>query len=161
MTLDVKILKAKVSDLNTLKKLWLGLYEHHDPYRDPYLTPRKKNAPEIWKKYIKKELRKKHSIILIAKINNQIVGYLTAFEKYNTAVFNKKKTAYVHDIFVDARFRNQGIGNKLILHLEKILKKRNVKLLRLEVHYKNTRALKFYKKTGFKDHLIHLQKVLK
>ena len=162
MTHNVEICKAKVSDLNSLKLLWLGLYKHHDPYRDPYYYPRLKNAPEVWKKYIKKELRKKNFIILVATIDNQIVGYLTAHLKlYNPPVFKRKQTSYVHDVFVDTEFRNQGIGKILMLHLEKILKKKKVKLLRLEVHYKNKKAIKFYKKIGFRDHLIHLQKVLK
>jgi ribosomal protein S18 acetylase RimI-like enzyme len=45
--------------------------------------------------------------------------------------------------------------------LFEILKKRKIRILRLEVHAKSLRGIQFYRGLGFKDHLLHLEKVIK
>ena len=61
------------------------------------------------------------------------------------------RDAIVDELFVLPEFQGQGIGTLTLQHLLTECKAAEIKALRLEVTPTNPRALKLYKKIGFKD----------
>lgn len=98
---------------------------------------------------IKKELidsinNPKRFILFIE--DSQIIGYLIG----SIIISEHKPYGYIDDVFVYKQFRSQGFGTILINEFIKIIKKKNVKKLRLGVNIKNKKAIELYKKLGFK-----------
>ena len=89
-------------------------------------------------------IRKRDSIVLIAELNDLIVGFL--FAKLVSSEW-----CMLDSIGVNPKFRKQGIANKLLEQLYQLLKKRNVTYIQglVEVNQKSTRE--FWKKRGFKE----------
>ncbi|MCK9596069.1 GNAT family N-acetyltransferase [Candidatus Pacearchaeota archaeon] len=127
---------------------------------EEYLRLRKETLREYYKikeekilisdEKIKKEflglLNTKKRILLIAKENKQILGYLMGTILRNVW----QKVGYLDDVLVKKDFRNKKIGSKLIKKFIKILNKKGIKKVRLGVDVKNKKAILLYKKLGFK-----------
>jgi ribosomal protein S18 acetylase RimI-like enzyme len=60
-----------------------------------------------------------------------------------------KNRAYIYGFRVQPRFRNQGIGTKIMKIIEADLKKRGFKMLTLNVGQDNFAAIRFYKRLHY------------
>lgn len=58
--------------------------------------------------------------------------------------------AEINYIYVENQYRNQKIATSLLLEMLKVLKKKNVKTVTLEVSIQNQSAIAVYEKIGFK-----------
>lgn len=67
------------------------------------------------------------------------------------SIFDKSEIdgIYIQNICVDSSARGEGIGTKLILHIEKYAKKSGYTSLWLDVSFENPKAKKLYEKLGF------------
>ncbi len=90
---------------------------------------------------LKEELSSEHSIYLVAKIDNQIIG----FAGFKT-IFNE---AELMNIIVRKSFRNCGIGNLLMKNILLELQARKIATIHLEVAKNNISAIHLYQKFGF------------
>lgn len=79
--------------------------------------------------------------IVIAKSEAEKIGFLFAR--------NISEESELLNIFVSQKFRNKGIGNKLINNYVNLLKDRSIEKIWLEVRESNSVAIKFYKNIGF------------
>lgn len=83
---------------------------------------------------------------LVAEIDNKVVGILFAIPN------SHEEYLWIHQWAVDPKFRGSGYGNSLMEEFEKkIFKKDKYNCIRFAVNPTNKKALKFYKKLGFKD----------
>ncbi|MFC7061708.1 GNAT family N-acetyltransferase [Halobacillus seohaensis] len=90
-------------------------------------------------------LQETQSTILIAEINNEIVGYLVAM---GTTVRRIKHTVYVA-IGILADFQGKGIGTELFHELNVWAKEQGIHRLELTTAIENDRGYNLYKKAGF------------
>lgn len=146
-----KIRRAKKSDLKQYVKLRkINLKEYSK------IIGKK---PKIISKQIEKEFKDSFSpkrFILIAE-EELIKGYLIG--TLMTTPYTKK--GYIDDIFVLQNLRQNNIGSSLIKEFIKMLKKRGIRKFRLGVNLKNEKALKLYKKLGFKITHYEMEKNVK
>jgi len=68
--------------------------------------------------------------------------------------------AKMESFFVLEKYRGQGIGTKLNNAFNKWCKENNVKLIKVVVTAQNEAATRFYRKAGFKDYELTLEKPL-
>lgn len=67
-------------------------------------------------------------------------------------ILNKNtKFAHALHIFIDSKYRNKGLGTKMLQYLEALAKDDNMTTISINVMPKNKPALKLYKKMGFKE----------
>lgn len=108
---------------------------------------------------IKKEfdgiLKSKDHLILVAETNKELIGYLTGSITKNIW----QHSGYIDDVFVIKDFKRKGIATKLMKTFMKIIKTKKIKKCRLGVNTKNKKAIKLYKKLGFK--IVHYEMDLK
>jgi len=105
---------------------------------------------EEGQKFFTKQLKGRKSFILLAQDGDKAVGYiLIKLEKYAWRAF--LPIAEVGNISVDPAYRGKGIGTKLFQKAKVIAKKRGAKRMSVESLTTNAKALKFYKRNGFKD----------
>lgn len=102
-------------------------------------------------------IRSRKAEVLVAVINNEIVGSGYAkilpaepFQKY-------AEYAYLGFMYVKPAFRGQGINQKILNGLVDWAKTQNLTEVRLEVYDKNTIAKNAYLKAGFKPNLLEMR----
>lgn len=148
---EIVIRIAKLKDLDILLEFEQGIIEAERAF-DPTLKPEKISYYDI-----EKMLSEEDTEVIIAEINNKIVGS-------GYAKIIKAKPYLVHDnyaylgfMFTDSNFRGMGINPKIIEYLKNWCISRKVFELRLDVYNDNPSAIKAYEKSGFKKHLVNMR----
>ena len=91
---------------------------------------------------LKSELQNPNSQYIIAKLNNEIVGF--------GGIWKAVDDIHITDIVVKKIFRRQKIGSILLEQLISLTKQQNITSITLEVNSNNIPAQKLYEKFGFK-----------
>lgn len=91
---------------------------------------------------LKNELQNPNSQYIIAKLNNEIVGF--------GGIWKAVDDIHITDIVVKKNFRGQKIGSILLEQLISLAKKQNITSITLEVNSTNIPAQNLYEKFGFK-----------
>ena len=101
-------------------------------------------------------LKNTNFLAVVAKIENQVVGGLTAYILDSYEV--EKPSLYLHDLGVKVCFQNQGIGQQLINYLMAYAKQNNFQDIFVGTEQDdNEDAIAFYRKTPFTDETKVLQ----
>ena len=83
--------------------------------------------------------------VFVAK-DNLFIGFIAFY--CNDVI---SKTGYITQIGVKSLAQSTGIGKRLMNKSYYICKEKGMQKMKLEVRKNNTKAIKFYKKEGFKD----------
>lgn len=112
------------NDLEKIMQIWL----------DTNISVHKYIPQEYWTsnaKYVKEAIQETE--VYVYEENKEIKGFIG---------INK---GHIEGIFVEEKYRNQGIGKELLSYCKNKYDK-----LTLEVYKKNTKAIKFYEREQFK-----------
>ena len=122
---NIVIEKMNISDLDNIKEKLLIDFE------------------DFWNYNVfKSELENENSKYIVAKINDEIIGFAGIWQVINEA--------HITNIVTKKNYRNQGIGTLLLEELIKICKNlKEIESLTLEVNEDNIIAQNLYKKFGF------------
>lgn len=134
MTLE--ILKANKNDLETVVKFSRILSSGDQTKTDDQI----KTAVEM---------AANNNLLWVAKFNSDIIGY-GLVELFDNAHKNFPSSIFIAQLFVDPKFRNQGIGKNLMEHMLKNEYPEQYKYFSV-THDPGCPVLtKFYEKFGFK-----------
>ncbi len=103
----------------------------------------------------------KNTEVVVAEIDNTIVGSGYGQIRNREDYFKQKQIGYIGFIYVKEEHRGKGISQKVIQYLYDWFKTKNLDEVRLTVYEKNPRAIKAYEKVGFEKHLIEMRINLK
>lgn len=112
-------------------------------------------------KDLKENLKDKKVIFLVAEFDKKVIGW--TWSKFGIWRWSNKplKMLWLEDIGVSIKYRNQGIGKKLLNATENMARGKGIKYSYLTVWLKNKPAYNFYKKNKFNDFAIEMVKELK
>ena len=122
--MDLKIEKINLDDLESMKDILLSDFDDFWSYD-----------------VLKKEIECPNSYFIVAKNNDEIVG----FAGLKVIV----DEADIMNIVVKKSFRHNGIGSVLLEHLISYAKSNNLKTITLEVNEHNLSAIRLYDKFNF------------
>jgi len=88
-----------------------------------------------------------NSVGIIAKIDNGIVGFIIV----RIEIERKAPVGHILTIDIAPDRRRQGIAQRLLEEIERIIKEKGVEECRLEVREDNIAALSLYHKLGYKN----------
>ncbi len=83
-------------------------------------------------------------------INNEIAGYLVV--TFGFSLEFRGRDAFVDEIYIQEKYRGQGVGKKSLKLAEEICRTQGIQALHLEVERENTYAQALYRRSGFIDH---------
>ncbi len=89
-----------------------------------------------------------NDVVLVAVINNIIVGYIHSIIDYDNKI-KLKLEASINSLYVIKSYRNNKIGTKLVREMEQALKLKNVKYINVSNIKSNNIARTFYYKLGY------------
>lgn len=101
------------------------------------------NYPVPWTKGIMKDCIKSDYHCIVVKQGTEIIGYavlMTAFDE-----------SHLLNMCIDNKQQSQGLGRKLLKHLENICRCSHSKVFLLEVRESNPIAQNLYQSFGFKQ----------
>lgn len=83
---------------------------------------------------------------IVAVENNEIIG--TAIFFFNYSTFVGKKGLYLEDIIISPKYRNKGVGTKMMIELARCAVKYDCGRMEWTVLDWNNRAIEFYQNIG-------------
>lgn len=150
------IRKTSIDDLEMVLELNLSLFEYEKTFVDSYNL--NWTYSDAGKRYFEKVCGWEGNLFgFAASENNKTVGYIAAVI-YKTPYRSFDAVCEIENMFIDEKFRRKGIGKALIEAVSKEAFIREVKRLKVGAFAKNSPAQEFYKKLGFKEHEIILEK---
>lgn len=156
MDKEINIRKASNEDLYDIQKLNNELFELEYHNFDSTLIenwPLSKEGEEYFKNAIK------NNIVLVATLNNVIIGYLagTLNSQYS---YNNVIQAELDNMCIMKEYRRFGIGRQLFKEFKKICKDNKINEIKVVASYSNTNAIDFYKRNGFIESEVTLKQNL-
>lgn len=136
----------QIEDFYGVNELAKQVHELHVNWRpDLFLSVDEVISKEDFEKMIQAKE------IFVAKIEDEIVGYITINikEKINPSM-RYRKQLQIEAICVDEKNRGKGIGTELLEYARKFAKEDNCTDLYLTVNKENEKAIKVYEEFGFK-----------
>ena len=156
---EVKIRRAKESDIEILDKLLYEVHKIHSSARpDLFKIGAKKYKDDELKEIIAND----KTPVFVAEKNSCVIGYVFCIHKQfiNDNNMTDIKTLYIDDLCVDEQARGQHIGRLLYDYVINYAKENNFYNVTLNVWADNKNAVKFYEKIGLKIQKIGMEKIL-
>lgn len=155
---DLKIFAAKAEELPEILKIKREAHEHFA-----------KQRPDIYKKseilytddFINGFFGDEKKLILVAKVDGDIVGY--AFIQsivIQLSMMTKRTYIYINDLAVSGQYRNKGVASFLLKHIEEVSLEMGATKIELAVHIFSENAIRLYRKNGYKNRTIRMEKEL-
>lgn len=145
----INIISAKTKDLPTIQKLNYEIFIDNQHYDNDLVMNWSITKPG--KKYFSKLLSdstiKSKACCFIAYDKQKPVGYIAARRK--DIDYRKSKSLEIENMGVSPQYQSKGIGTILIKKAFSWAKQNGYQKAYVNSYFKNTGAIKFYKKSGF------------
>ena len=147
---DIAIKSANLNDMGTLLEIEQRIIEVERPFDNELRTE------SISYYDLEALILSSKAEVLVAEINNKIVGSGYAEIRKSKSYLKHRYHSYLGFMYVEPTFRGKGI-NKLILDsLKEWSKSQQVFHFSLDVYADNQVAIRAYEKAGFKSNLIEM-----
>ena len=150
----MNIRKVNINDYDDVANLYTQLFDAEKGFDDNIVNTY--IIDEKVEKIIKKRIKSRKEIFLVAEIDNKIVGLIDGF--IIESICYKEKVAYLDHLCVDEKYRNNDIGSKLIDEFSKKAEKKGAKYIKLNAFEENIPAVSLYRKHGFEKYSIYYMK---
>lgn len=110
------------------------------------------------------EVDKNNGVIYVVENEGRIAGFIAGItlrqSKEELLESIPSKAGRIIELFLDERFRGQGIGTRLIEKMEEYFRQNGCDVSRVEVFEPNIKAHNFYRKLGYQDRNIDMIKII-
>lgn len=138
--------------LDTIRPLWEQLRAYHGQLASPFSGEMARAAFEARKQeLLNKSTNGKLHIEMVSTTSD------AADIAYCVSTISAEEQGEIDSLFVDARFRGQGIGSELIRHALTWLDGMGAMTKVVSVAYANEEALALYRRFGFQPRTVLLQ----
>ena len=99
-------------------------------------------------KYIKDRINQNESFIFICFYKKEPAGFVQLYETFDSLNINKKLILY--DLYVDKKYRKNGIGRKLMDKAKNLAKFKKIQNIELSTAKNNKKAQSLYESLDYK-----------
>lgn len=142
--MDAVIRKAEPKDTKEANNLLTMLIRDEKQY-DPSI-----NENCVISRFYEDMISNDSNILLVAEIDNEIIGYLYGYIVDNGNTY-LDKVSKLDALYIIKEYRKNKIATKLINEFKSWSLKNGVKYIELQVLNDNTSAVNLYKKEGFRS----------
>jgi GNAT superfamily N-acetyltransferase len=102
---------------------------------------------EMTESVLEESLFRQHAAeVVLAELDGEVAGFAVFFHNFST--FVGRRGLYLEDLFVRPRFRGQGVGRALMVHLARLARERGCGRMEWAVLDWNRSAIGFYERLG-------------
>lgn len=142
--MDAVVRKAELKDTKDANNLLTLLIRDEKQY-DPSI-----NENCVISRFYEDMISNDSNILLVAEIDNEIIGYLYGYIVDNGNTY-LDKVSKLDALYIIKEYRKNKIATKLINEFKSWSLKNGVKYIELQVLNDNTSAVSLYKKEGFRS----------
>ncbi len=151
------IRKAEMKDFDAILKLQLELEDTECKF-DTNLIERCYDT-KVGKKKLEKKIKSKTQVFLVAKSNNEVVGFIDG-RIMDEAIWYKEKVGILEHICVGKEHRKNNVALSLMKEFELKMKTNGAKYIQILAFLNNEPAINLYKKQGYKEYSVYYSKKL-
>ena len=149
---DVGVEFANTLDADDIADLWVELAEDQRQHGSNLLP--EANRTRVHETMLKHVVT---NTALVARRDDDVVGFVT-FGQESESFRQDVTRGIVHNIYVQAGDRGEGIGSALLSTAEETLVDRGVDTLSLQAMAANDAARAFYRRHGYEPHRVEFEK---
>ena len=143
----VTLRRAGEADIPRLVDLWMEMMaRHHEFEPRMVLAP---TAPAAYHSYLLLHCRNPKSIVALAEVEGETVGFCCAYVCLNLPMFAPPEFGFISDLLVTAAKQRAGIGTALFDHVVEWFKGRGAGCVQLQVYHQNALGEAFWRSKGF------------
>jgi len=154
---NISIRPANLTDIKSLQDLNDEIFIDNHNY-DPDLRMDWAQAEDGGKRYFTDLVNNPEAICLIAVADNQPIGYIAASPKEIN--YRNSKYIEIENMGVNPANQSQGIGSQLMNQCLQFAKEKGYQKVYINCYFQNTKAVNFYRRNGFSEIDICLEKTL-
>jgi|TARA_B100001971_G_C17933951_1_gene404152 ribosomal protein S18 acetylase RimI-like enzyme len=154
----MKIRKATIKDSKQMLDLTKELFRNFEKLDKTDKLIKNYFGSKRQYNYLLKSMKNKKNCFFVAEINDKIVGYISILVFDNWPMYKIRKKGHFDLLFINPKFRNKGIGKKLVNEGYKWFRKKGIKNFTVTAHALDIGANKFWKHLGFKSYNIKYEK---
>jgi GNAT superfamily N-acetyltransferase len=152
----MQIRKARLADIEQVTRLSLAMQRYHLAFDRRFTLANK--AREGLARYLKRRVRSRNRLFIVAEENNRIVGYALATLSSRPPIFRWKAFGFIEDVFVSEKYRNLGVAKQMLEATYSWFRKHGVREVVLTVHVKNKLGVVVWEKEGFETVFLRKRK---
>lgn len=149
--INLEIREAVIEDLHILKIFEQEIIQ----YERPFASNIKKDPVTYYD--LEELILRKDAQVLVAIIEEEIVGSGYAMIKNSKPYFEPEQYAYLGFMFVSPQHRGKGINGAITERLIEWAQSNNLSEIQLDVYAANESAINAYNKLGFKPDLLKMR----
>ena len=88
-----------------------ALHESWDPAKFGY----RPDPQEMYRGWLTTRARDARAVFLVAEREGRVVGFLIGTVEQEIPIYRVKEYGFVHDIWVDERYRHEGVARQLVM----------------------------------------------
>lgn len=151
------IRQATVDDLEKVTELNHKIFVNNSDYDDDLIVDFDQ-TPE-GKAHFKKAIEEQNGCFLILEEDGQMVGYANG-NPIDYFPFRKSRYFEIHNIGVIPEMKGKGFGKMLLEAITAWAKEKGYQKIYLNCYAKNSEAIEFYKRNGYSEIDVCLEKII-
>ena len=154
---NIMIRRAKETDQEIIVELWSDFMSLLQT-KSPHNFPLRSNYIQEYEDILNHRFQKDNFLILLAKFNQESIGYCITCIRYPVSIFEQKPFGQITDLFIRSEYRGMGAGTELISRCIDWLQEKKVDQIQIKTLSENKEGIAFWKKNGFTPSNIRLKK---
>jgi ribosomal protein S18 acetylase RimI-like enzyme len=144
--------------LGAFGTLLVALHHKFDPQRFVETT---RNTPSGYARFLERKINDPNAILLVAEQDGMLLGYAYGEMEGYDYMSLRGPAGVMHDLFVDASRRREGIGRLLLEAMLSEIKTRGAERVVLSTAQQNETAQQLFAALGFRPTMIEMTRELK
>lgn len=143
-------------ELERARPMWDALYFHQRKHG--LLAEIPVGAFDEWSRSFSSVIGR-FGFVIVASVGEADLGFCAGRMRPMPPYYGGGYAGYISDVFVSPTSRGLGIGRLLVEAGVRWFRERDVKRVELQVVWRNTQALKFYRRLGWVEDVVQLVKL--